>query len=509
MSSQTTLESDIDSHCLEHVGSELSRRCETLGLRSSIVSADPTSIDSTNRLGEGEFGSETWTAKLIDRVSEWSQPVFDVGAGVSVIAIPVERRNRLLGTVFAHARTGEVPEGSPLANCALLSRDSVEMLSGMLRQMAKDLAERHESANDIEDLSHRLSEAYETLELLYSLGRVMRNIDRPEKFIVHVCHKIRETLNFGFVAMNVGKDMNLLPVRTFWDGNTDAGPDGYAAQDRLLNAIKNNSSLEEWSDTLGAIVRSLPTDYGTDAIIVAGDKQSDGGVISSYDTKLIEAAASFSSIFLSNARLFDKQKRLFVGIVESLSAAIDAKDAYTNGHSQRVAHIGEQIALNLGMTTQEAERVKICGLLHDVGKIGVPEAVLCKPGRLTDDEFDEIKKHPEIGYRILKDLTGLEDVLPGVLHHHERIDGRGYPSGLAGDAIPMIAKILACADTFDAMSSNRAYRDAMPRAKVLAELEKCKGSQFDPDVVEAFLKIDLARYDAMVAQAKAQRKAAA
>ena len=128
---------------------------------------------------------------------------------------------------------------------------------------------------------------------------------------------------------------------------------------------------------------------------------------------------------------------------------------------------------------------------------------------MTDEEFDAIKLHPEIGHRILKDLTGLEDVLPGVLHHHERIDGNGYPHGLKGDEIPRIARILACADTFDAMSSNRACRDAMPREKVLAELDRCKGTQFDPDVVDAFLLINLQTYDAMVAEAKAQRKAVA
>ncbi len=507
MSTQTTLESDIDSRCLTHVGCELARRCEQLGLRCVIVSADPLAMNSPHEHSDQVLGSDEWVSRLLDRVSEWPETMFEVSAGVGVIALPVERRKRVVGTVLVHGRIGEVANESPLAGSPEQSRDRFELLSTMLRQTVVDLTDRYEQSNDVDDLSHRLSEAYETLELLYSLGRVMRNIDRPEKFIVHVCHKIRETLEFGFVAMNVGKDMNLLPARTFWDGETGAGPEDYAARDRLLNAIKNNASLAEWKDTLGAVVRPLPSDYGTDAIIVAGDKQSEGGVVSSYDTKLIEAAASFSSIFLSNARLFDQQKKLFVGIIESLSAAIDAKDAYTNGHSERVAYLGEQIALNLGMTHQEAERVKICGLLHDVGKIGVPEAVLCKPGHLTDVEFQHIKKHPEIGYRILKDLTGLEDVLPGVLHHHERYDGRGYPHGLKGEDIPQMARILACADTFDAMSSNRAYRDAMPRAKVLAELERCKNLQFDTDVVDAFMKIDLSRYDDLVAQAKAQRKA--
>ena len=507
MSTQTTLESDIDSKCLSHVGCEIARRCEPLGLRCVLVSADPVSVNSPHEINDTYFGSNEWIGRLLDRVSQWADPSFDAALGIAVIALPVERRNRLVGTVFVHGRTGELPDESPLAQAPLQNRNQLELLSVMFRQMAADLTDRFEQSNDVEDLSHRLSEAYETLELLYSLGRVMRNIDRPEKFIVHVCHKIRETLDFGFVAMNVGNDMNLLPARTFWDGETGAGPEDYNGRDRLLNAIKNNASLNEWTDTFGAVVRSLPSDYGTDAIIVAGDKLADGGVVSSYDTKLIEAAASFSSIFLSNARLFDQQKKLFVGIIESLSAAIDAKDAYTNGHSERVAHLAEQIALNLGMSLQQAERVKICGLLHDVGKIGVPEAVLCKPGHLTDVEFEHIKKHPEIGYRILKDLTGLDDVLPGVLHHHERYDGRGYPHGLSGEDIPFMARILACADTFDAMSSNRAYRDAMPRAKVLAELERCKNAQFDSDVVDAFMKIDLSRYDSMVAQAKAQRKA--
>lgn len=509
MSSLTVLDSDVDGRCLAHVGGELARRCEALGFRSLVMAGDAMPGMVERGPGEEDFGGRAWLGKLMDRQSEWAQPVFDFGPGTSALAIAVERRSRVIGTVFVFARTGETPAESPLAALPATKRDRLADVGGLLRQSARDLVTAHENASDVEDLSHRLGEAYETLELLYSVGRAMRSIDRPERFIVHVCNKIRETLGYGFVAMNVGKDMNILPARTFWEGDDDAGPEGYAARDRLLDAIKRNAALDDWTDTLGAVVRPLPEDFGTDAIIVAGDKRSDGGMVSSYDTKLIEAAASFTAIFLSNARLYDKQKKLFVGVIESLSAAIDAKDSYTNGHSQRVAYLGEQIAIYLGMTTAEAERVRICGLLHDVGKIGVPEAVLCKPGRLTDDEFEHIKMHPEIGYRILKDLTGLEDVLPGVLHHHERLDGNGYPHGLCGQAIPMVARILACADTFDAMSSNRAYRSAMPREKVLAELVRCKGTQFDPAVVEAFLRIDLSVYDAMVARAAAQRQAAA
>lgn len=513
MNPLTTLESDIDNRCVESVGREISARAAQLGFRCVVHDTDRDTFHCYDDESECLIGNQRWHAVLMSKSDEWEQGKFRGGTGVRVWCLPIERRHRIVGRVFLHRFRDRIRKNAlfsgileneqaqdSLAEGMRIEHPEEQLLVEMLQKSVEDHVTIHEARFDAEDLAHRLGEAYETLELLYALGRSMKNIDNPQRFVVQVCHRIRETLGFGFVAMHVGKDTDILPAETIWDGEEDAGPDSVEGRDRLLRAIKNHAPLNEWKDSLGAVVRSLPNEYGTDALIVAGDKVTEGGHISSYDTKLIEAASSFTSTFLSNARLYDIQKRLFVGIVESLSAAIDAKDAYTEGHSRRVAYLGEQIAFKLGMNSQDAERVRIAGLLHDVGKIGVPEAVLCKPGRLTDEEFDHIKKHPEIGYRILKDLTGLEDVLPGVLHHHERQDGRGYPHGLAGDDIPQMARILACADTFDAMSSNRAYRSAMPREKVLAELERCKGTQFDPAVVDAFLKVDLTIYDKMVAE---------
>jgi HD-GYP domain-containing protein (c-di-GMP phosphodiesterase class II) len=155
------------------------------------------------------------------------------------------------------------------------------------------------------------------------------------------------------------------------------------------------------------------------------------------------------------------------------------------------------------------ERIRIAGLVHDVGKIGVPEAVLRKPGRLTDEEFEQIKRHPRIGYDILRDIGPLGDVLPGVLYHHERWDGRGYPEGLTAGEIPLMGRLLAVADAFDAMSSDRSYRPALPREKVLREMIDCAGSQFDPELVPIFVKLDLTEYDAMVARHEAQEAEAA
>jgi HD-GYP domain-containing protein (c-di-GMP phosphodiesterase class II) len=154
------------------------------------------------------------------------------------------------------------------------------------------------------------------------------------------------------------------------------------------------------------------------------------------------------------------------------------------------------MARSLGMTDEEVERYRLAGMVHDVGKIGVPEAVLRKPARLTDEEFAEIKKHPLVGYTILKDIPQMEPVLPGVLHHHERWDGKGYPHGIAGEAIPPLARVLALADTFDAMSSHRAYRKARPRKEVLEELLRCAGAQFDPALVGHFVALDFSEFDA-------------
>ena len=197
----------------------------------------------------------------------------------------------------------------------------------------------------------------------------------------------------------------------------------------------------------------------------------------------------------------------FVGTLEALTSSIDAKDPYTRGHSERVAGLSAALAEAAGLNEEQVERVRLAGIVHDVGKIGVPEAVLCKTGRLTDEEFALIRQHPEIGYQILRDIPQFEDLLPGVLSHHERFDGTGYPHGLTGDAIPLMARIIGLVDAFDAMSSNRTYRSAMPRDRVFEELADHAGSQFDPDLVEAFRRVDLARYDELVERHQAEDSA--
>ena len=176
-------------------------------------------------------------------------------------------------------------------------------------------------------------------------------------------------------------------------------------------------------------------------------------------------------------------------VVQTLAQAIDAKDNYTNGHSSRVAAYTKEIARRAGYSEKEQNEIYMMGLLHDVGKIGVPDAVINKPGKLTDEEYDEIRKHPLIGARILGNIRDMPSLAEGARWHHERYDGHGYPDGLKGDSIPEKARIIAVADAYDAMTSNRSYRSRMDQTKVREELERGKGAQFDPRFAEIMIRM--------------------
>jgi putative nucleotidyltransferase with HDIG domain len=179
----------------------------------------------------------------------------------------------------------------------------------------------------------------------------------------------------------------------------------------------------------------------------------------------------------------------YLSTVRALAEAIDAKDRYTRGHSERVGMYASRIAHELGCEADFVERVYLTGLLHDIGKIGVADAIISKPGKLNEDEFEQMKQHPEIGARILEPVTFLDDIAPAVRHHHEWYNGgpRGYPDGLRGEQIPLPSRILAVADTVEAMTADRPYRSRLPMERVLDEVQQYTGSQFDPEVAAAFL----------------------
>ncbi len=188
-------------------------------------------------------------------------------------------------------------------------------------------------------------------------------------------------------------------------------------------------------------------------------------------------------------RKTQENEKLFIHVVSALAQAIDAKDTYTSGHSNRVANYSKEIAARHGYNDTRQREIYMMGMLHDVGKIGVPDTVINKPARLTDDEYETIKNHPVLGARILGSIKEMPQLAYGARWHHERIDGRGYPDGLVGDDIPEEARIIAVADAYDAMTSFRSYRDPMPQEKVREEIQKGMGTQFDPTFAKIMIEM--------------------
>ena len=212
----------------------------------------------------------------------------------------------------------------------------------------------------------------------------------------------------------------------------------------------------------------------------------------------IKSVAQMNEIKRINTELsdtYEKLEKAYMDTIQTVRYTVEAKDTYTRGHSDRVSEYSVLIGEKLGLGEEDIRRLKIGGLFHDVGKIGVPDSILQKEGHLTDDEYSQIKDHPTIGAHILSSASIFQDIIPIVKHHHERYDGRGYPSQLKGEDIPYLARITAVADSFDAMTSRRVYRDSLPLDRVIEEFENNKGTQFDPQIADTFLDILRNNYD--------------
>lgn len=406
--------------------------------------------------------------------------------------------------------------GEMLRPVAKFSESGIVQFVLMLRWMNEDLGSISAQSLNIESLSRQLTESYEEMSLLYRLREYMSELAQPQRFVRQACFELHEVLPFRWIGARFVEDQRharTLAGRSFTSGELTCTPESFErAALAVLPTLEPGSSRVMSGDDAAAFgvehaqVLAHPITRAGAVIgaIFAGEKDSEDIEVTNIELKMVEAASGYVAILAENAGLYEDERSMFLGLLRALTASIDAKDPYTCGHSERVAELSADLARAAGMSEAQVERVRIAGLVHDIGKIGVPEAVLRKPGRLTDEEFGMMKQHPEIGYRILRDIPQLEDVLPGVLHHHERFDGKGYPAGLSGDRTPLMARIISLADSFDAMSSTRTYRSAMDRQRVLGEIEKCAGTQFDPQLAQLFLGLDLTEYDEMVARHQAQ-----
>lgn len=418
----------------------------------------------------------------------------------------------------------------------ILGRDPVEprelpRIASLVRFAHRAECERVAERRGARAVARQLATTYDELSLLYALNANGAVSEAPGAFLSMACEELLRTLAIGWIAVRVRP-----PLDRFVE------PDGLLVlgdprversvlldlSTRLLVAqgIEEPRVYPQGHPTLTfldvegpIVVCPIRHERTSNGVLLLGcfDAAVDGGAgpqvqhdvprsvqIGDAGVKLAEAAAMHMGMQLENASLYRDLDSMFLGTLDAMVTAIDAKDPYTRGHSQRVALLSQQLARAIGVDEAGLRIVHIAGLVHDIGKIGVPEPVLRKAGRLDEAEFAQVRQHPEIGWRILKDIPQFSKMLDGVLSHHERWDGRGYPQQLHGEEIPLLARIIALADSFDAMSSNRTYRAGRPREQVLAEIRTCSGAQFDPSLVGPFLAMDFAEYDAMHAEHEAQ-----
>jgi HD-GYP domain-containing protein (c-di-GMP phosphodiesterase class II) len=382
------------------------------------------------------------------------------------------------------------------------SDEAIQRQSRLLLNMMRDQMRLDGLQGELDSLSGQLSNTYEELSLIYQISSGMRINRRANDFFKQACLDVLEVMGVqGMgVALSDGNEQTQGPV-LYGPMSLPPGTVKRLAEElvpvlcaRKSPLLINDLAKDKTFGWLGEhATRLLAVPLQRQEMVLGClfglDKIS--GDFDSQDSKLLNSIANESAIYLENAMLFEDVHGLMMGLLHSLTSAVDAKDAYTCGHSERVAILARQLTLEAGMSEALAERVYMAGLLHDVGKIGVPESVLQKTGRLTPEEFEQMKKHPGIGARILRDIKQISDILPGVLHHHERYDGQGYPAGLTGDNIPLFGRIICLADCFDAMTSNRTYRKALPLEVALTEISRCSGTQFDPVLTEAFLRIGI------------------
>ena len=354
-------------------------------------------------------------------------------------------------------------------------------------------------------MAEELTKHFEDLYLYSKLATQIKTLRFSSSMLKGLIEELLETMRADLAFIK-------LPNRPEYDAliSTDQAPaktpELNSLIGNLINAIPENApSLDENyfiindSRESPGFQKLHPTPYRFLAVMTRHGENFYGwlGLVSfnlgeifrRSELRLLISIAEQVAVVISNTDLYNDLERFVFNVVKSLVYAIEAKDVYTRGHSERVSRYCMLMAGHLQLEENQKSNLHWASILHDVGKIGIPEAILTKPDRLTDEEYRTIKDHPQKGYTILQPLDQLSDSLPSILHHHERYDGGGYPRGLKGEAIPLLARIIAVADTFDAITSDRAYRPARTPQEAMAIIKEVAGTQLDPQLVEVFEEV--------------------
>ena len=468
--------------------------------------------------------------ELARTVARHSRPEFIAEEDpVVVLAMPIRGADRPCGTAIAPFVTRHVDGVDDVRAAAELMdmpaeevfrwingqpiwpADALVRLARAVSAKAHSDAACHELEREVEGVSDNLACTYEEISLLHTISNNLRISSTDQELGSLALEGLEEAVSAEGVAI-------------YWLPGVDDADDSVAHDVRTEPELLTAGTFPLDVERFGALLEHLdlnafasplvanhpitgqadwPFDEVRQLIVVplgSGGKGRVYGWLSAVnhanalefgtiEARLLASVGAILGIHSSNLDLYRQQADYLTSVVRALTSAIDAKDPYTCGHSDRVARVAVCLAQEIGVSPEEVDLIYMGGLLHDVGKIGISDSVLRKPGRLSDAEFEHIKLHPGLGHKILADLKQLRDVLPSVLHHHEQWDGRGYPGKLKGEEIPLLARIVSVADAFDAMTSDRPYRKGMDPARVDEIFRRGAGTQWDADIIDAFFRV--------------------
>jgi len=343
------------------------------------------------------------------------------------------------------------------------------------------------------------------LETLYKADRAFRDIEDLKQLLQNMLELVMESTKAtrGYVFLIQRDTGNLVPYVRHPSPNEADDGELVVSQTILQTAVRQRAAIisgdalvderfvhsRSVADLAVRAAMCAPlTNRGKVLGIVYVDSQS-ADAFAREDLALFSAMALKTGIAVDNARLYDDLRSLFYNTVETLVRTIQAKDPYTSGHSTRVSRYGLLVAEKLGLSTKEKHQLYLASMLHDIGKIGVPDDLLNRPGKLSDEEMERVRNHVQLGASMIEMLGEMHPIVPLIRHHHESWDGSGYPDGLKGEEIPLISRIVSVADMYDAMTSDRPYRKRRHQHEAVEEIKRCIGTKLDPRVAEAFLMV--------------------
>ncbi len=436
------------------------------------------------RLGEGYEGQVAQTGKeqMIGDISHYPEVIPLSADTKSKMCSPLRIKNKIVGVISIESNRFNAFNKSDLDLLTTLGSQASEVLQNV--ELYEEMRNKADGLSLLFEISKDISTIFNLKRLLATVLERSMQVMKAKRGSLMIYDKEHDQLA---IRASAGITLDTKLIRL------DAGIAGSVFRNNkpvIIPSVEASPLYDKANDHIYAgksmIASPLSLRKKVFGVICLNDR--DGRTFSRDDLKLLSALAAQAAIAIENVELYANLRRDYLNAIKALAAAVDAKDHYTHGHSNKVMTYSAIIAKELNLSDKEVEKIKYGALLHDIGKIGISEAVLNKPSKLTPKEFDTIAMHPILGVSIVQNIESLKELIPIILYHHERYSGGGYPEGISGNAIPLGARIVGVADSWDVMTSDRAYRKALPLDVALAEVKKCAGTQFDPEVVQALLQ---------------------